>query len=204
MGLPPCLKRIRDVERDTANSQSSAGNTPLIEETSAYTNSNRKSTCTSTEGSSIPSPSVPKRSRSSSTVLKEESLGNSMSLNTFTSKSTESMTTEQDRPENRPVNGGTYQITHAALISIQNCGEFQCEACIARPMGLECGEPWLSIETMDHRGKRVLIHKSLSHRGLDAIEFSARDVYSECGADRLTKLGPDGAERHVQIHYHSW
>ncbi len=30
MGLPPCLKRIRDVERNTVNFHSSAGNTTLV------------------------------------------------------------------------------------------------------------------------------------------------------------------------------
>ncbi|KAK0229136.1 hypothetical protein EDD85DRAFT_136930 [Armillaria nabsnona] len=219
MGLPPCLKRIRDVERNTVNFQSSVGNTTLIKETSAYTISNRKSTCTSIEGSSIPSPSVPKqRSRSSSTVSKEESSGSSMSCNTFTHKSMESMATEQLLPENRPRNDGIYQTTRTALISIQHCGEFQCEVCVARPMGLECGEPWLGIETMDHRGKRALRHESVSHRGLDTIEFTSREVYPECpgvnllqilkrddiisgGADPLTKLGPDETEMRVQIHY---
>ncbi|PBK92102.1 hypothetical protein ARMGADRAFT_177601 [Armillaria gallica] len=219
MGLPPCLKRIRDVERNTVNFQSSAGNTTLIEETSAYTNSNRMSPCTGEEGSSIPSPSAPmQQSRSSSTVSKEESSGNSISRNDFTSKSMESMATEQLRLENGPRNDGIYQTTRAALISIQHCGEFQCEVCITRPMGLECGEPWLGIETMDHRGKRTLRYKSLSHRGLDTIEFTSREVYPECpgvnllqilkrddiipgGADPLTKIGPDGTERRVQIHY---
>ncbi len=71
---------------------------------------------------------------------------------------------------------------------------------------------------MDHRGKRVLTHKSLSHRGLDTVEFTSREVYPECpgvnllqilkrddiilgGADPLTELGPDGTERRVHIHY---